>query len=135
MSTQPEFILPAETPRRGERRIYRLRAGELVWLGSTFSARNWGEWVERLYDEGEFGVDDCVGVKRERGVDPETGEELRGEWIVHPFNVGRSRRLGVPDDAGDQRCAAWIRSAQRRCRKRATHGEFCDTHARKRARR
>lgn len=122
------FVLPEEPRLKGEFRIYRLRAGELVWLGTTHTARAMGEWLVRLYDEGEFGVDDCVGVKRERGSDEP------GEWIVHPFNVGRSRRLGVPDDEGDKRCVAWARSADRRCRKRATHGEFCDTHSKRRHR-
>jgi hypothetical protein len=118
-----EFILPAESRHKGQRRIYRLRAGELVCLAQTDSPE-WGATVERLHDEGEFITDDCIGVKRERGID-EDGNELPGEWIVHPFNIGRRR-----EPESDGRCVAWATSHGRRCLKRATHGELCDTHAR-----
>lgn len=125
MVSTEEFILPAEPRIKGERRIYRLRAGELVCL-AVMQGPGWSEVLERLYDEGEFITDDCVGVKRERGTD-EDGNELPGEWIVHPFNIGRRKE---PEQHFDGQCLAWARSHGRRCRKKATRGEFCDTHAR-----
>lgn len=64
-------------------RIYRLRGGELQLVASAPDAACMGVGLATLYSEGEFIVDDSVGVL-------DTIEDP-GHWIVHPFSLGRRR--------------------------------------------
>ena len=81
--------LPADDRFAGQYRIYRLRAGTLTFLCDAPTPQMCGSALVQLYDDGEFDQqDDCVGIKRERGKD-DKGKLLPGEWIVHPWALGR----------------------------------------------
>lgn len=72
-------------PRGGENlfRIYRLRAGELELVATAPDAGGMGLALVTLAQEGEFIVDDAVGVLK-TDTDP-------GRWIVNPFSLGRRK--------------------------------------------
>lgn len=64
-------------------RIYRLRAGDLQLIASAPDPACMGVALVTLHNEGEFIVDDSVGVL-------DTIEDP-GHWVVHPFALGRRR--------------------------------------------
>lgn len=64
-------------------RIYRLRGGELELLGAAPDAPCMGVALVTMHAEGEFIVDDSVGVL-------DTIEDP-GHWIVNPFTLGRRK--------------------------------------------
>ena len=64
-------------------RIYRLRGGELELIASCGQASDMGMALAQLYAEGEFIIDDSVGVL-DTSADP-------GDWIVNPFALGRRK--------------------------------------------
>lgn len=64
-------------------RIYRLRGGELQMIALASSASSAGVALFDLYAQGAFIKDDSVGVL-------DTMSEP-GDWIVHPFALGRTR--------------------------------------------
>jgi hypothetical protein len=65
-------------------RIYRLRAGELQLIGAAPTPAKFGQALFDFYHEGEFITDDSVGVL-------DTLPEPTGDWISHPFALGRRR--------------------------------------------
>lgn len=76
-----EYVPRGDGPERY--RIYRLRAGDLQLIATTASAQGVGLALVTLHEEGEFsGGDDSIGVL-DTANDP-------GNWIVHPFTLGRS---------------------------------------------
>lgn len=64
-------------------RIYRLRGGELELVAAAPNAAAMGLALATLHGEGEFIVDDSVGVL-------DTLEDP-GHWVVHPFALGRRK--------------------------------------------
>jgi hypothetical protein len=76
-----EFVERGEGPNRY--RIYRLRGGELELVATAPTAEAMGLALTMLAREGEFIVDDSVGVL-DTATDP-------GHWIVNPFTLGRRR--------------------------------------------
>ena len=64
-------------------RIYRLRGGELQLIAAAPGPMAVGVALFDLHERGEFIADDSVGVL-DTGSDP-------GDWIVHPFALGRRR--------------------------------------------
>ena len=64
-------------------RIYRLRGGELQMIAAAETAGDWGAAIYELYQDGEYIADDATGVL-DTVPDP-------GDWIIHPFALGRRR--------------------------------------------
>jgi hypothetical protein len=64
-------------------RVYRLRAGELQLLAAAPDPPGYGVALFELYEDGEYIVDDATGIL-------DTIEDP-GDWIVHPFALGRRR--------------------------------------------
>lgn len=65
-------------------RIYRLREGELQLVATAPNAGGMGLGLVTLHAEGEFEIDDSVGVL-------DTLEDP-GHWVVSPFTLGRRRK-------------------------------------------
>lgn len=76
-----EHVPRGEGPHRF--RIYRLRGGELELVASAPDAECMGLAVYTCAQEGEFIVDDAVGVL-------DTGPEP-GAWVANPFALGRRK--------------------------------------------
>jgi hypothetical protein len=64
-------------------RIYRLRAGVLELIAAAETDGDFGKALYQLHLEGEYITDDATGVL-------DTAPEP-GDWIVHPFALGRRR--------------------------------------------
>lgn len=64
-------------------RIYRLRGGELQMIAAASTPGDYGCALFELHHDREFITDDAVGVLDTL---PEPGD-----WIVHPFALGRRR--------------------------------------------
>lgn len=71
-------------------RIYRLRTGELELVASAPSAENMGVALVVLHEEGEFEIDDSVGVL--------DTIETPGHWVVSPFTLGRRRPKALREE-------------------------------------
>lgn len=65
-------------------RIYRLRGGELQLIAAAKGPATFGLELYDLHARGEYIADDATGVLDTK---PEPGN-----WIVHPFALGRTRQ-------------------------------------------